>query len=133
VGDAAAIMMKRLRRQLLRVVGAVLGAIFALILLEVVVSALGSGSHPIANWAVDKLGKVFRPVGRWFVGAPDWAWISVIMILGFPAAFLLTWALDEAGIGIKRQYKPRWVAGIWIIVVAFVCASVRWARSGHGF
>lgn len=126
-------MMRRLRRQLLRVAGALLGAIGALILLEVVVSALGSGSHPIANWAVEQLGKVFQPVGRWFVGAPDWAWISVIMVLGFPAAFLLTWALDEAGIGIKRQYKPRWMAGIWIIVVMVICAGIRWARSGHGF
>ncbi|MCX6901759.1 MAG: hypothetical protein NT105_24020 [Verrucomicrobia bacterium] len=125
--------MKRLRHQLLRVAGAVLGAIGAVILLEVVVSALGSGSHPIANWAVNKLDKVFRPVGRWFVGAPDWAWIAVIMVLGFPAAILLTWALDEAGIGIKRQYKPRWVVGIWIIAVTLACASIRWARSSHGF
>ncbi len=125
--------MKRLRRQLLRVASAVLGAIGALVLLEVVVSALGSGSHPIANWTINQLGRVFRPAGRWFVNAPDWAWISVIMILGFPAAFLLTWALDEAGIHIKRQYKPRWVAGIWIIVVVFACTSIRWARSGHGF
>lgn len=125
--------MKRLRHQLLRVAGAVLGAIGALILLEVVIQALGGGSHPIAVWALVKMDKVFRPVGRWFVGAPDWAWISVIMVLGFPAAFLLTWALDEAGIGIKRQYKPRWVAGIWIIVVTLTCASIRWARSSHGF
>jgi len=126
-------MMKRLRHQLLRVTGAVLGAIGALILLEVVIQALGGGSHPIATWALVKMDTVFRPVGRWFVSAPDWAWISVIMVLGFPAAFLLTWALDEAGIGIKRQYQPRWVAGIWIIVVTLACASIRWAHSSHGF
>jgi hypothetical protein len=126
-------MTRRLGRQLLRVTGALLGAISALVLLELVVSALGGGSHPIATWAVDKLDRVFRPVGRWFVGAPDWAWIALIMVLGFPAAFVLTWALDEAGIGIKPKHKPRWVAAIWVIVVVFACASIQWARSGHGY
>jgi hypothetical protein len=126
-------MMKRLGRQLFRVTGALLGAIFALILLEVVVSALGGGSHRIADWAVGLLGKIFQPVGKWFVGAPDWAWVSVVVVLGFPAAWVLTWALDEAGLGIKRQYKIRWIAAIWILVVATVCACIQWARAGHGF
>ena len=125
--------MKRLRRQLLRFTGALLGAAFALILLEVVVSALGSGSHPIATWAISRMDKVFRPAGRWFSSAPDWAWISIVMVLGLPAACVLTWALDEAGLGIRREHKPRWVAGIWIIVVILTCASIRWARVASGF
>lgn len=122
--------MRRGRHQLLRATGAVLGALAILIMLEVVVSALGSGSHPIASWALVKLDATFRPVGHWFVTAPDWAWISVIMVLGFPAAILLTWALDVAGIGIKRPHKPRWIAGLWIIAVTMTCAAIWWARMG---
>lgn len=133
MGDEARVKMKRVRHQIMRVAGALLGAVFALVMLEVVVSALGSGSHPIATWAIGRLDKVFRPIGRWFSGAPDWAWISVVMVLGFPAACVLTWALDEAGISIRREHKPRWVAGIWITVVFLTCASVRWARLASGF
>ena len=117
----------------MRVIGAVLGTIGAVILMEVIIQALGGGSHPIATWAVTGLDRVFRPVGHWVVNAPDWAWISIIMVMGFPASLLLTWALDESGIGIKSKHKPRWVAGIWIIVVFMTCVSVRWARIASGF
>jgi hypothetical protein len=125
--------MRRGRYQLLRGVGAVVSAMVTLILLDVVVQALGGGSHPIAAWALVNMDAVFRPVGHWFVAAPDWAWISVIMVLGFPAAILLTWVLDVAGIGIKRQHKPRWVAGLWIIAVTMTCAGIWWARMGGVF
>lgn len=125
--------MKRAVRQVFRVTGAILGAFGVFLLLEIMVQAFGGGTHFFAGWAVSQLEKVFRPVGRWFMTAPDWAWISVIMVLGFPVACVLTWSVDEAGLGIKRSHKLRWTAGFWIIVVTGICAAIRWARMGSLF
>jgi hypothetical protein len=126
--------MKRLVRQSLRVTGAVLGAFGAFILLEIVIQGFGGGgSHPMAGWAMAKMEKIFRPAGHWFVTAPDWAWISVIMVLGFPTAYLLTWSLNVASTGIRRSHRPRWMACIWIGLVFVVCACIRWVRMGSPF
>ena len=133
MGHAAIVPMKRLLRQAWRVAGAVLGVVGVVVFLEIVVQAFGGGSHPVANWTIVQLGKIFRPVGRWFITAPDWAWISVIMVLCVPTTLLFTWALDVAGIGIKPAHKPRWAACIWIFVVTFACAGIHWARMGGAF
>ena len=125
--------MKRLVRQSFRVAGAFLGAFAVFVLLEIMVQAFGGGSHYFANWAVVRMEKIFRPVGHWFVSAPDWAWISVTMVLGFPMSWVLVWSLDVAGIGINKKHIPRWVACTWIIVVSLFCASVRWVRTGSPF
>jgi hypothetical protein len=125
--------MKRLLRQSFRVTGTILGAFGFFILLEIGVQAFGGGSHPVASWAIVQLGKIFRPVGHWFITAPDWAWISMIMVLGVPTTLLFTWALDVSGIGIKTTHKARWAACIWILIVTFACAGIHWARMGGAF
>ncbi len=122
--------MKRAVRQTFRVTGAILGAFGVFILLEIMVQAFGGGSHFFAWWALTHLEKIFRPMGHWFLTAPDWAWVMVVLVLGFPVASLLTWSVDEAGLGIKRSHKFRWTAVLWIILVTVICAFVKWARTG---
>ncbi|MBM3889982.1 MAG: hypothetical protein FJ388_12775 [Verrucomicrobia bacterium] len=126
-------MRKHWIRKASSVAATVLGVIGVVILLQVLCQALLGQSHPIANWTMGFLDKLLTPMGRWFKRAPNWAWISVIMIVNIPAAILLTWALDVAVNGMRRRTWIGWIVAFWIIATVFAYMGMKWARQGGGF
>ncbi len=133
VGDDAGVMRIRWIRKGLSITTAVLGVLGVVVLLQILSQAFLGQAHPIANWTVGLLDKLMTPVGRWFKRAPDWAWVSVIMIVNVPAAILLTWALDVAVNGMKRKTWFGWIVAFWVIATAVAYVGMKWARQGGGF
>ena len=109
-------MRKRWIRKGLSILAVVLGVIGVVILLQILSQAFFGQAHPIANWTLGLLDRLLTPVGRWFKRAPEWAWISVIMVVNIPAAILLTWALDVAVNGMKRRTWIGWIVALPIIL-----------------
>jgi hypothetical protein len=110
----------------------VLGVVAAIIMIQVVLQGLGGKSHPVGDWAVQKLEKIFTPISRWFVETSDWAWISFVCVVNIPAAMLLTWALHVGGLGIRPKYRPYWFALWWVVLVAGQMLVIYWARQRPG-
>lgn len=125
--------MRRLARQFFRGALAVAGVFAVVVFIELALQSLLGQSHPIASWAVQQFSWLFRPIGDWFVHAPAWAWVSMILVLNVPAAILLTWALHVAGLGLKQKYWLVWLVLFWGVLVTMQYAVIGWARSGGGF
>ncbi len=111
----------------------VLGVVAVVILIMIVVQGFGGQVHPIAGWALNKLDKIFTPIGQWFMKAPDWAWICLVLVINIPAAIILTWALHVSGLGIPHNHRPYWVGFFWIILVCIQLAVVYWVRQMSWF
>jgi hypothetical protein len=117
----------------LSILVAVLGVIGVVIMIQILCQALLGQAHPIANWSMGIVERLWMPVGRWFKRAPAWAWIAVIMIVNIPTAILLTWALDVTVNGMKRKTWAGWIVAFWIVATAVAYMGIRWARAGGGF
>ncbi|MBI5395754.1 MAG: hypothetical protein HZA91_10695 [Verrucomicrobia bacterium] len=123
---------KKWAKPFLRGMVTVLGLLAGIVMLEIMVQGFGGHAHPVASWGVTKLGKIFTPIGQWFVEAPDWAWISLIAIINIPTGILMTWALDVGGLGFRPKQRPYWFALCWVILVCGQLLTIYWARQRPG-
>ena len=123
---------RRWAKPLLKSTLTVLAVLAVIVLIEIILKGFGGQAHPVAGWAVSKLERVFTPLGQWFVQAPDWAWISIVVIINIPSAIILTWALNVGGLGIKPRHWPCWFALWWVVLVCGQLYIVHWARQGPG-
>ncbi len=125
--------MRRLARKLLRAVPVVLGVLGGAILVQIVIMALGGHAHPSTLWGLRSFERLFSPIGAWLKQAPEWAWISIVLVVNVPAAMLLTWALRVGGMEIRHRHRAYWCAAFWFVLVSLQYVVIDWSRKGAGF
>ena len=124
--------MKRLPRQILQSVGALLAILAGVVLVQLSFQVAQGRPQPMAQWGIGGLERIVSPLSQWFIHAPRWAWISMVIVINLPGAILLTWALHVAGMGIKERHRPYWVIFFWIMFATIQGLAIRWVRGGGG-
>jgi len=90
-----------------------------------------AGAYIVVSWVVVQVGFIAFPV----FGAPGWAMraLIILLILGFPPAMLLAWAVDISGKGIERtpdshysRVQGRWPRAAMLLVATTMSAGVLW-------